>query len=558
MAKCYVNIRILYISSLHLEELIHKIMESFARLIVTATLYCTVHALTGQCCCQSGPALLHVLVLDEGTQQPTPVRVRVTRENGHTAGLPPEAIGVMYGRDDLPEGYGYQPDSSCYVDGECSLALEPGNYYLTLSKGMEYLDQSHQIKMEETGQTMVFTMERWINMADSGWYSGDDHIHIRRSPRENPYILQWIAAEDVHVGALLQMGDFRNVYFGQFAFGDSGMYAEGERVLTSGQEEPRTHQVGHTISLMADEFVRYSDDYYYYDKVFDRVHELNGIAGYAHQAELFHGYRGMTMDVLDNKVDFLEILQFCTEGGPLLVEHYYHFLDLGYRITATAGSDFPWCGLGPRFGAEGPAWNPRIGNVRFYTYLGPEFSYDLWKKEVKAGHTFVSSGPMVRFTVNGHIPGDQLDLQEPSTLSIEADGYGHRGQVPLSRLEIIAHGKVIAAAGPDDAGQSTDHLSIRMELPLEQGIWTAARCYAGPNQAAHTTPVYVTINGGGFLNPETYDTYLKLNEKYLDELEAELTSPSENIEYRAYWYRKGLKSRIENTRRIIEKLKDKH
>jgi hypothetical protein len=515
----------------------------------------------GHCLGQAEKAVLHVTILDKETQAPTPVRIHVKKEDGSTAGLPPEAISVMYGRDDLPEGYGYQPDSSCYVDGAFSLALEPGDYFLTLSKGLEYLDQVHSIQMENVEQSLVFTMERWIHMADSGWYSGDEHIHIRRSPRENPYILKWIAAEDIHVGVLLQMGDFRNVYFGQFAFGDEGVYSEQDRVLSPGQEEPRTHQVGHTISLMADEFVRYKNDYYYYDKLFDRIHELNGITGYAHQGELFHGYRGLTMDVLNDRVDFLEILQFCTDGGPLLVRHYYHFLDLGYKITATAGSDFPWCGIGPSFGVEGSMWNPRIGNVRFYTHVGEEFSYDLWKQEVKAGHTFVSSGPMITFTVNGQFPGDQVDLQSPSTLSIKAEGYGHKGQVPLSRLEIIAHGKVMASATPDDASQSADYLSIRMELPVEQGLWIAARCYAGLNQAAHSTPVYVTINGNGFLNPETYASYLELNEKYLDELEAELDAPHDDLEFRAYWYRKGfregLKSRIKSTHQVIEKLKNK-
>jgi len=506
---------------------------------------------------QVNKTLLHVIILDEETEQPTPVRVHVTDKNGNTAGLPGEAIGVMYGRNDLPEGYGYQPDSSYYVNGEFSLVLEPGEYFLSLSKGVEYLDQLQHIQMKDLGQTLVFTMERWIHMADSGWYSGDEHIHIRRSPRENPHILKWIEAEDIHVGALLQMGDFRNVYFGQFVFGEKGVYAEKDRVLSPGQEEPRTHQVGHTISLMADEFVRYRDDYYYYDKLLDRIHELNGITGYAHQGESFHGYRGMTMDILDNKVDFLEILQFCVAGGPLLVRYYYHFLDLGYKITATAGSDFPWCGVGPRFGVEGPDWNARIGNVRFYTHLGKAFSYDLWKQEVKAGHTFVSSGPMLDFTVNGHIPGDQVELQEASTLSIKANGYGHGKQVPLSRLEIIAHGEVIASATPGNAGQSADLLSIQIELPVDKGLWIAARCYAGLNQAAHTTPVYVTIDGNGFLNPETRDSYLELNEQYLDELEAELETPDENLENRAYWYRKGLKSRIKSTRQVIEKLKNR-
>ena len=90
-----------------------------------------------QCLGQTKNTLLHVTILDEESQKPTPVRVHVTREEGSTVGLPPEAIGVMYGRNDRPEGYGYQPDSSFYVDGEFSLSLEPGKYFLTLSKGVE-------------------------------------------------------------------------------------------------------------------------------------------------------------------------------------------------------------------------------------------------------------------------------------------------------------------------------------------------------------------------------------------------------------------------------------
>ena len=145
-------------------------------------------------------------------------------------------------------------------------------------------------------------------MPARGWYSADDHIHIRRSPRENPLILKWVAAEDIHVGALLQMGDFWTTYFAQYAWGKDGNYREKNRLLTPGQEEPRTHEVGHTISLAADDFVRFKNEYYLYDHVFDRVHELDGLTGYAHQGMSFHGYRGMTMDILQEKVDFLELL----------------------------------------------------------------------------------------------------------------------------------------------------------------------------------------------------------------------------------------------------------
>ncbi len=534
----------------------HFRMKVTTRVLWTMILLCAFLSNSNRTFGQAAKSQLKVTILDKKSSQPTPVRVHVTDKDGITTHIPHEAISIMYGRNDKPEMYEYQPDSSFYVDGVFSLELDTGIYFISLSKGVEYLEQLHMVHLDQEEHQKIFTMERWIHMADSGWYSGDEHIHIRRSPRENPLLLKWMEAEDIHVGVLLQMGDFRNTYFGQFAFGDKGVYQEGNHILSPGQEEPRTHQVGHTIALMADEFVRMENKYYNYDQIFDRVHELSGITGYAHQGVLFQGYRGMTMDVLSNRVDFLEILQFCAEGGPLLTMHYYHFLDLGFKLTATAGSDFPWCGNGPAFGVEGSGWNARIGNVRFYTHIGNEFSYKRWKKNVKEGHTFVSSGPMIDFKVNGQIPGDQIDLKKASTLTIEAKGYGHPDQVPLSKLEIIAHGEVIDSVTLNDPNQSAGIMSIEIDLPVDQGVWIAARCYAGPSQAAHTTPVYVTVNGGGFQNSKTYSDYLFLNEKYLEELEAELESPHENLEYRAYWYKKGLETRIKETREIIEELKE--
>jgi hypothetical protein len=392
-------------------------------------------------------------------------------------------------------------------------------------------------------------------MQENGWYSADDHIHIRRSPRENPLIMQWIEAEDLNVGVMLQMGDFWTTYFSQYAFGDEGVYSEDGSMLTTGQEDPRTHEIGHTIAMVADDYVRYRNDYYLYDKVFDKVHELNGIMGYAHQGMSFNGKRGMTLDVLRGKVDFLELLQFCVEGGPLITDNYYHFLDLGYKLTATAGSDFPWCGTGPTFGTDDPSWNARIGNVRFYTHIDGAFEYDSWKENLKDGHTFVTSGPVLIFDVDGQLPGDEINLAEPGSITISAKAFGHSEQVPLSKLEIVSHGKVIRQVKPSMERQSEEELKIDFEMDVDHGIWIAARAYAGLNQVAHTTPVYIAIDGQGFKNKETVDHYLDLNLKYLDELEQELEEPDDRVNQRAWWYRKGLKGRIEETKKIIESLR---
>lgn len=461
----------------------------------------------------------------------------------------------MFGFWDHADGYGFQPDSSFYADGTFDIDLSPGDYSITISKGMEYVDQHHTFRVTAApGPAHTYTIARWINMAAQNWYSADDHIHIRRSPREDDLLLKWIIAEDINVGVLLKMGDFWATYYDQYAWGQKGVAQQGNYLLTSGQEDPRTPEVGHALGFGAADKVRYPDEYYYYDKVFDRLHQLGGVAGYAHQAESFHGYRGLMLDGLRRKIDVLELLQFCVSQDPLQTRHYYHLLDLGYAVTAVAGSDFPWCGKdhdGDTRDEKG-----RIGNARFYTFISSPFSFTTWRNAVRGGHTFVTSGPMLTLTVNNKLPGDTVYLKRGSTININAQAYGHTQQVPLERLELVAHGKVIATATPAKGGSSAT-LSLQKQLTVDHGMWLALRAYAGPGQAAHTTPVYVSVGKAGFHNPETLTLYLNLAEQYLKELETEIQQRQENPELQAWRYQKGLQQRIEATRQVIRQLRSK-
>ncbi|QJW91148.1 CehA/McbA family metallohydrolase [Spirosoma taeanense] len=506
---------------------------------------------------QARTSQLTVTLLDASTDKPTPTRVRLTQNGRVVAKLPAEAVAVMYGLWDHEDGYAYQPDSSFYVAGRFQLNLPPGRYQLTLSKGNEYLRQEHELVVKQgVPLRKTFRLQRWVNMAAKGWYSTDGHIHLRRSPRENPLILTWLQAEDVNVGALLRMGDFWETYYPQYAYGQKGLHQQGNFLLTSGQEDPRTPELGHAFALGAADRVRRRDRYYLFDEVFDKIHQLGGLVGYAHQAETFHGYRGLTLDGLRGKVDALELLQFCVDEHPLHTEHYYHFLDLGIPLTATAGSDFPWCGRDHGHGP--PERSARIGNARFYTYLNDSLTFANWRNAVQAGHTFVSSGPILDLRVNNALPGDRLNLKRGSGLTATVHAYGHANQVPLDTLELISHGRVIGRVTAREAGQSAAHLTLTVTLSaVERGQWMAARCTAGPGQAAHTTPVYVTIDGGGFHNPETASRYLDLSEQYLREIEQEISKPNPAIEVQAWRYQDGLKTRIAETRRIIADLRKK-
>ena len=526
-------------------------------------------------------ARLSVTIVDAKLGRPTPVRVRITDETGKplgpvgltlpsnspgnvearlavpgsVIGLTKEAIAVMYGTNDSAQGYGFQMNGAFYVNGSFDLPMPSGKFFLTITKGYEFVQQKEELTFKPGDHlTRRYELRRWIDMPERGWYGADDHIHLRRSPRDNPLILDWIAAEDVHVGVLLQMGDFWTTYFSQYAWGQRGVYASGNHLLTSGQEEPRTHELGHTLSLGAEQFVRFPDDYYSYDKFFDRVHALNGVSGYAHQAVSFHGYRGMALDALGGKIDFLEVMQFCVQSGPLAVENYYRFLDLGCKLTALGGSDFPWCGRGLRAGEE--RVGPQIGDARFYTYVGGELTFERWRAGVKAGNTVVTTGPMLEFEVNGQRPGSTIDVKPGARLRIVARGHGHPTQIPLQRIQIIGHGRVLHEGTVGSPGQTPDRLSIELELPVERGIWLAARVDAGGSQMAHSTPVYVTVNGDGFHNRADLPARIKLTRSHLDELREQLV-PTEVKEDRQSlratpppWRYPGTRARLEH--RITE------
>ena len=126
---------------------------------------------------------------------------------------------------------------------------------------------------------------------------------------------------------------------------------------------------------------------------------------------------------------------------------------------------------------------------------------------------------------------------------------------PLRELEIVGHQKVLRRVTADEPGQSSAEITLDFELPVDHGLWIAARCRAGEQQVAHTTPVYVRVDGGGFDNPDTAGHYLDLSERYLQELEREMERRSDDVSRQAWRYRDGLAVRIAETREVIDELR---
>ena len=133
---------------------------------------------------------------------------------------------------------------------------------------------------------------------------------------------------------------------------------------------------------------RDTSTYNYYDLVFKKLHLQPGaIVGYAHFSWNGTGLpRGFPWYITTGEIDFVELLQF----SKINTLDYYDYLNLGFRITAAAGSDVPW--------------GSTLGEVRSFVYTGDTFSADAWFEGLKSGHTFVSNGPALFLEADGSLP----------------------------------------------------------------------------------------------------------------------------------------------------------
>jgi hypothetical protein len=142
-----------------------------------------------------------------------------------------------------------------------------------------------------------------------------------------------------------------------------------------------------------------------------------------------------------------------------------------------------------------------------YAYTGERFSPDAWFAALKAGHTFVTTGAMLEFTVNGKIPGSEIEAKPGDVLHIKAAASGET--VPPRYLEVVAQGDVIRSAKSG---------SLEFTVPVTDSTWLAARCFG-----AHTTPVYVKVNGRRFWKRDQVDRLVARRLEALQDLETQLT-----------------------------------
>jgi hypothetical protein len=446
-------------------------------------------------------ARLRVTVRDEATGQPTFCRVNVVGADGNyhealenplrdfsfTGTWPKQLRGNRIGK--APIRYFGR---FFYTNGEFTVTVPAGPVQIEVWKGFEHTPIRHELTPAARSESSVeLTLRRAVDMAKAGWYGGDSHLHFeRQTDADDQLILDLLEAEDVRYGGVLcynptstYEGRMSEQDIPQARLGMPSLKTRGDYQIISGQEY-RSGHYGHTKVFLADELVQSGKTYdpnirpVFADAV-GPIRKQGGLVFWAHG-----GYgKEIYADYLLDAVDGVELLQFGIYR-PIGLEGWYHILNTGHRLPAIGASDYPAC--------------RKLADCRTYVYADHAPRMDEWLRGLKAGRSFVTTGPLLLLDVDGKLPGDQIHLTEPRTLSAT---IRVRSEVaPVTHIDLVVNGSVRDRLRVTPAMGTGRWLTLITKLPVSEPSWIAATAYSfaktgGPDAEAHTNPVHVDING---------------------------------------------------------------
>jgi hypothetical protein len=438
---------------------------------------------------------VRTLVVDDRTGEPIPCRIHFRspagipfQPHGHHphiySDLSPWSVDVG---GDLQLGHA----TYAYIDGRCEGWLPRGDVVVDLARGFEYEPLRERVRIEPGQQELTLRLNRSVDMAAEGYYSGDTHVHFLSTRGAHLEA----AAEGLNVVNLL-MAQWGHLFTSTEEFSGSPD-RRGETIVYASQEN-RQHSLGH-LSLLGlkqpvtpwssdgpDEAELGGNLETTLSRWADACHDQGGMVVVPHFP---YPYCEGPALIVTGRSDAVE----WTMQDPLGHREYYRYLNLGYRLPLAGGTD--------KMSSD-----TAVGLCRTYVRISEDepFTYESWCRNLMAGRTFMTTGPLLELQVEGGWPGDDVKLpQRGGTIDVHARV---RSIFPIHSLEIVMNGAVVARTESGAGNERT--FSIRERIAVDRHSWIAARC-GGPDYFggrrhldswerpifAHTSPVYIAVGG---------------------------------------------------------------
>ena len=467
-----------------------------------------------------GEPMLRCEIVDADTGRPLPGRVYVRSAEGRwffAKSADKAGTAVPYRKQRFKSCVEMHTTVSAHP---FTVDVPPGRYTLTVERGKEYLPAEKRIEVGDKPVDVKIALRRWIDMAAAGWFSGDTHVH--RPAAELPNLL---LAEDLNVGLPL-------TYWVTKAYTSPVKAARPRRADV--RAEPVEVDPTHVIYPVNTEYEIFTTrgKRHTLGAVFVLGHKTPlepGVPPVGPVAELArregalldldkHSWPWSLMLVPVMKVDLFELANnhvWRTEFGfrnwtvetvPAYMklqrdsrgltewgwidfgfQTYYGLLNCGFRMRPTAGT------------ASGVHPVP-LGFGRVYVHLPKGLGFASWMDGLRAGRSFVTTGPMLTVTVGGREPGAAIRKPGAGPVRVRVAGTAASAR-PLRPIEIVVNGRVTAR--PPAANRKTARggyeSPIDTTVELDGSGWLAVRVFEnrpdGRVRFAHSSPVHVNVPG---------------------------------------------------------------
>jgi Tol biopolymer transport system component len=425
---------------------------------------------------------LRVVVVEKGTRQPLVARLSIQQQDGKYFA----PVGSLYRIHGNREHF--------YASAQAALTVPAGKYLVRAWRGLEYRAAEQELEVAPNeSKTVQLELERWTDPAPHSWFSGESHIHANygyghwyNTPETMRLQLE---GEGLNIANFMVANSDGDGVFDREFFRGTPDPQSGLRNILYWNEEFRATLWGHMTLLnlkylVEPIFTGFKDATHPWDvptnaDIADQTHLQGGHVNYTHPANnpqdpflTAYSAKALPVDVALGKIDSLDI-----NWGEATITLWYRLLNCGFRLPASAGTD---CFLN-RIRSRLP------GSDRAYVKIDGALSYPEWIRNLRAGRSFVTSGPMLEFTAGGQSLGETIRLAAAGTVPVRASAVS---QFPLERVELIFNGN-LAASGI----LSPDQLSgtVEQSVQLADSGWLSFRAFDKNNHQAHTSPIYVEV-----------------------------------------------------------------
>lgn len=481
------------------------------------------------------PMARFTLKVVDQSNRPLAARVSITGSDGR-AFAPDDAW--MHADDSFTRSE--RPFEAHYFDtGGVSEIMVPVGETIEVGimHGFEYPYEHTTIEIKPDSASSLFVEMQPIQSEtkeETHWVSGDLHVHMnyagtyRNTPK---HLVEQAAAEDVAIVENLIVNKEQRVPDISYFSPQLDPASTKDRLLFHGQEF-HTSYWGHlgllnlTKNFLLPGYVAYPNTaaagpYPANANVADLAHGQGAFVGYVHPFDSYPDPRTdasltneLPADVALGKVDYIEVVGFSDHKST--AEVWYKLLNCGFHLPTAAGTDF----MADYASVRGP-----IGLNRVYAEVSGAPSpkdkpVDIkdWLAAIKAGHTFATNGPLLRFSLGGQPIGGEVKLAQKQDVHFKAD---LTSIVSLDHLQIICNGKLTQELKLD-AARTSAH--VESSIPLETSGWCVLRAFSDEAEYpildiypyATTSPIYVTVDGLPLYSPADASYFVKWMDRLVD------------------------------------------